>query len=269
MTAMKIHLLIIDPQLDFCDCPDFAGSLPVTGAHADMTRLAAMIRRTKKSIDDIHVTLDSHHIVDIAHPIWWKDSKGNSPAPFTPISAKDVESGVWKARNPSYEKESIEYVKALEKSGRYGLLIWPEHCIIGSRGHSIHADVLAALNEWERDNFAMFEVVTKGSNMLTEHYSAVQAEVPNSDPSTQLNGGLIATLQEADMVLIAGEALSHCVANTVRDIAANFGSEPLEKLVLLEDATSSVPGFEQAGKDFIAEMTKKGMRLMKTTDFAA
>ena len=38
----KIRLLIIDPQNDFCDGPS-NGSLPVSGAYDDMTRLAGMI----------------------------------------------------------------------------------------------------------------------------------------------------------------------------------------------------------------------------------
>ena len=52
----RIQLLIIDPQNDFCDLPADWGmadplsgqgvrpTLPVTGAHADMQRLAALIR---------------------------------------------------------------------------------------------------------------------------------------------------------------------------------------------------------------------------------
>ena len=68
----KVELLIIDPQVDFCDPK--VGALYVPGAEHDMNRLAAMIRRLNNKIDDIHVTLDSHHLIHIAHPIFWKDS---------------------------------------------------------------------------------------------------------------------------------------------------------------------------------------------------
>jgi len=60
------------------------------------------------------------------------------------------------------------------------------------------------------------------------------------------------------------------LANTVRDVANQFANpEYIEKLVLLEDASSSVAGFENFGTDFIAEMSARGMRLAKTTDFLA
>ena len=114
----------------------------------------------------------------------------------------------------------------------------------------------------------MVDFVAKGSNIYTEHYSAVQAEVPDpSDPGTQINIGLIQTLDEADVIAIAGEAGSHCLANTVRDIADNFSDESIKKLVLLTDATSPVPGFEQNQTDFINEMTARGMQLSTTTEF--
>ena len=61
---MQVELLIIDPQVDFCDP---AGALYVTGADGDITRLARMVRRLAPKLDDIHVTLDSHHFVDVAH----------------------------------------------------------------------------------------------------------------------------------------------------------------------------------------------------------
>ena len=44
--------------------------------------------------------------------------------------------------------------------------------------------------------------------------------------------------------MIAGEALSHCVAGTVRDLADGLGDEQVGKLVLLTDCTSTVGGFD-------------------------
>ena len=70
---MNVHLLVIDPQNDFCD-PN--GSLFVPGADEDMKRLGGFIERVKDKLNDIHVTLDCHRKVDIAHPIWWRDSSG-------------------------------------------------------------------------------------------------------------------------------------------------------------------------------------------------
>lgn len=283
MSKMKIDLMIIDPQNDFCDIPQdncpynplvfgerIRPALPVTGAHDDMMRLSTFIRRIGSKLNDIHVTLDSHNPVDIAHPSWWVNSQRENPAPFTIISAADVKAGLWRTANPLAQGYSLSYVERLEAGGRYPLVIWPEHCLIGSWGHNVHAAVKAELDAWARNRLEVINYVTKGSNPMTEHYSAVQAEVPDpSDASTLLNTKLIRPLEQVDLIIIAGEALSHCVANTVRDIANNFGEDNIKKMVLLTDCTSSVTGFEGLGQDFIREMSARGMQLATSTDFLA
>jgi nicotinamidase/pyrazinamidase len=53
----------------------------------------------------------------------------------------------------------------------------------------------------------------------------MQAEVPDEeDPATQLNTALIASLDQADLLIIAGEASSHCVKATTEHIVANLPS---------------------------------------------
>lgn len=260
----KIHLVVIDPQYDFCN---EKGSLFVPGADEDIPRLADMVNRLGKRLDDIHVTLDSHHLVDIAHPIFWVDSNGVHPNPFTIISVDDVSSGKWTTTNPAFLARASDYVKSLADNSRYPLCIWPPHCLIGSEGYKVHSGLYGALGKWEADCFAMVNYVTKGSNFWTEHYSAVVADVPDpSDPGTMLNTQFISTLQEADIILLSGEALSHCLANTVRDIADNFGAENISKFILLEDCTSSVPTFESLGEDFVTEMKARGMQVSNSVD---
>ena len=265
----NLHLLIIDPQNDFCHPTQ--GALYVDGADGDMERLAVMVRRLTSKINDIHVTLDSHHPVDIAHPVFWRDLTGQPPAPFTAITAADVRNGQWTTTLPSARNRALSYLEALEATGRYPHLIWPPHCLIGSAGHNVVPGLFDALRGWEDERFAVVDFVTKGSNLWTEHFSAVQAEVPDpGDPDTQVNAGLIDTLERADLIALAGEAGSHCVANTVRDIASHF-SDPafISKMVLLEDATSPVKGFETYQKDFIRDMTRAGMQISTTVEFLA
>lgn len=264
---LRIHLVIIDPQRDFCD-PN--GSLYVPGAEEDMKRLAAMVGRLKGKLADIHVTLDSHRRVDISHPMWWKNSSGKRPDPFTVITAQDVKDGKWTTTQPSFFSRTLEYLGALERAGRYPHVIWPEHCLIGDEGHNIVPVLSGAIHEWE-ERFAQADFITKGSNPWTEHFSGVKAEVPDpEDPSTQVNTRFVQTLEDADIVLMAGEALSHCLANTVRDVATEF-SDPkyVQKIHLLRDATGNVPGFDKYGDDFIKELTAKGMQITTTTDFLA
>jgi len=271
----RLHLLVIDPQNDFVDSAH--GALAVPGADRDMDRLALMVKRLKGKLADIHVTLDSHRKVDVSHPMWWKHaSSGARPAPFTQITADDVRGGVWTTYNPSWRSRTLEYLDELARRGRYAHTIWPEHCLIGDEGHNVWPALSEAIHEWE-ENFAIAEFVTKGSNIWTEHFSAVMAEVPDpEDPKTQLNADLITSLEEADVVLLAGEARSHCLASTVRDIADNFGDpRTIEKLVLLTDATSDVgdpPGttlFSDLGAAFLRDMTARGMKTATTADFLA
>jgi nicotinamidase/pyrazinamidase len=263
----RVHLLVIDPQNDFSDSK---GNLFVAGADRDMKEpLPNLVKRVKGKLKGISVTLDSHHPVHIAHPIFWKDSAGNHPAPFTLISVADVKNGKWTPVRPSLTKRALEYVEALEKGGRYVLVIWPPHCLIGSWGHNVVPELHAELTAWENE-FKMVNYVTKGSNPYTEHYSAIQADVPDpTDPGTQINSDLIRTLvNDADIVAIAGEASSHCVANTVRDIVKNFGDPKYaQKLVLLTDAMSAVGGFEKLADDFFNEMKALGVGMSTTTDF--
>jgi len=266
---MKTKLLIIDPQYDFCH-PN--GALFVPGANDDIDRLSALIDRVGNELHDIHVTLDTHHELDVAHPLFWIDSQGSHPAPFTTITHDDVVKGRFMPAVTFMHRRMLDYTKALDDNGRYQLTIWPPHCLIGSPGHNIMPNLLESLSKWERERDipAMVDFVTKGSNIYTEHYSAVQADVPdNSDPTTTLNGRLIQALQDADCILIAGEALSHCVANTVLDIADNFGDENVKKMCLLEDCSSSVPGFEKLGEDFVRDMKARGMSTASSVDIVS
>ncbi len=270
---MKIHLLAIDPQVDFLDQPN--SRLPVPGATADMDRLATMVDRLRGKIADIHVTQDSHRKVDISHPMWFVDSAGKHPSPFTLITAADVESGRWNTTRPGARTRTIQYLKTLESRNRYVHIIWPEHCLIGDEGHNVWRNLAEAVHNWEHDRFAMADIVTKGSNPWTEHFSAVQAEVPDpTDPSTHLNTKLIRTLEEADVILLAGEALSHCCRFTIQDIVDNLADPKYaQKMVLLTDCMSPVPDppgttlFSDASAKFLSDMRTRGMRTDTSSNF--
>lgn len=263
----EIHLLAIDMQNDFCDPK---GALCVVGADKDCERLAKLVNKIGSKLSDIHVTLDSHRLLDIAHPIFWVNSSGKHPDPFTIITVDDVKNGKWQTVKPMWQQRATAYVGELAKNSRYPLCIWPPHCIIGTWGHSLYPVFADALLKWEGLKVRGVDYVTKGSNVFTEHYSAVQADVPDpSDPTTMLNTQLLDILQKADEILISGEALSHCVANTIRDIANNFGEDNIRKFVLLTDTSSNVTGFEKLGEDFVKEMRGRGMSVTTAEDYAA
>ena len=264
MGSTRLEFLIVDPQNDFCDPK---GSLYVPGAREDSVRLADTIKRLRDKVSHISVTLDTHRLIDIAHPIFWMDPEGRHPNPFTLITKEDLKKGLWHTTVPGHMERAVSYVEELEKNDRYVLCIWPPHCLIGSWGHNIAKPVYEALLEWE-ERFSFVDYTLKGLNMWTEHYSALKADVEDpEDPSTKLNEKLIKRLHETDILAISGEALSHCVANSVRDLADNSNGEDIKKLVLLTDTTSSVKGFEKLGEDFVLEMTGRGMQVCTSDEF--
>lgn len=289
----KVDLVVIDPQNSFCKIVDqnqqqliHDGELCVTGAWEDMNRLSDLVKRLKTKLNDVHITLDSHHPLHIAHPIWYRDSKGNNPDPFT-IMREDKGSiigskfdakgnqfdvGEYTCFRPSATKKTLEYLRALAAAKRYPHCIWPPHCLIGTPGHNVVPQLMEALLDWINYNGdTVVDFVTKGSNPFVEHFSAVKAEVVDpDDSSTQLNAAFISTLMDVDEIVFAGEAGSHCLANTVRDIADSFADDSfIKKCVLLTDGTSPVPGFEKYQTDFIRDMTARGMKTATCADYLA
>jgi len=274
-----VQLLVIDPQNDFCDLPtawqpihpvtgvSTAPALPVVGAHADMQRLAQFITAQGAAIDAITVTLDSHQRHDIGHPDFWCDAQGADVSPFTPITAAQVRAGAYRPRNEYSLPVVLAYLDALEAQGRYTHMVWPVHCEIGHWGHGIHASVSAACGAWQIQHQRALAHVFKGMNPATENYSALQAEVPDpTDANTQLNTRLLAALDSAQMLLVAGEASSHCVRATTEHLVQHLPSQRPERIVLLTDCMSPVTGFEAQHAEFLAAMQSHGVQLANSSD---
>ncbi|MDI6976609.1 isochorismatase family protein [Serratia sp. Se-RSBMAAmG] len=267
---MKNILLVIDPQNDFCDIPSeltngHASALPVPGSHDDMVRLAKWLDARNGSIDEIYVTLDSHNVIDIAHKYWWKNNAGEHPAPFTLISVEDVENGVWMPVDASHLDYAKSYVASLEAANKYKLIIWPEHCLIGTWGHNVHNTLAEALSAWSKKTGKIVNYVFKGMNPFTEHYSAIKAEVVLDDAHTHENTALLDNLKSATTLYVAGEALSHCVSSTVFDIVDYFDREQVKtEIVLFEDCSSPVGGFEEATVAIKEKMASKNVIFSKT-----
>ena len=278
----NLHLLIIDPQNDFCDLPQeylpsSAGAgapvvpaLPVPGAHADMLRLADLINRGSGGLSGMSVTLDSHHRIDVAHPTFWMDAAKGPVNPFTQITKAEVVQGKYAPRDAAALPRVLAYLDALETAGRYNLMVWPTHCEMGSWGHNVHADVRAAYNRWEESTLGTVNKISKGTNPYTEHYSAIQAEVPDpEDDSTQMNYEFIDMLSGADQVYITGEAGSHCVKATTEHIVDNWDPKQLSKLVLVTDCMSAVTGFDKQYEDFVLAMRERGVQIAQASDVVA
>lgn len=261
----NVHVLAIDCQVDFTN-PN--GALFVRGADQDMIRAANFIRKMSDQIDTIHATLDSHQEVHIAHPVFWINSNGENPSPFTVISSDDIKNGKWFVKNENLRQWGLSYAENLEKNGKYPLRIWPPHCITGSANHALDPHFSDACREWQRKAWDTVDFQMKGSNPLTEHYSIFRAEVPvDGDISTYLNVPLMTSLREAGTTFVMGEALSHCVKFSILDLLSEIGEDYAKKFIFLEDTSSSVSTYEEDGIQFISDMKKLGMNFAKTTDF--
>ncbi len=262
----RIRLLVIDPQNDFMDIAGAA--LPVPGADADMQRLAGFVDAMCPCIDDLVVTLDSHASVGIERTTFWERADAAAVAPFTQISARDARSGSLRSRNPAVREEAIVYLEALESSGERKLIVWPVHCVLGSWGHNIHQALASSIAGWEFESFRTCAKVLKGRNPMTEQYSAFRADVPRPDDQrTQNNAALMARLGAGDEVLVvAGEALSHCVAASGEDMLAQMTASRLRNTVFLTDCMSPVAGFEEAGEEFLQQLRSHGVRTMRCAE---
>ena len=273
----RTHLLLIDPQNDFCDLPEelcpigpdgrrLSPALPVPGSHRDMLRLTGWLGQNLSKVDAITVTMDHHHRLDIAHPGFWRTRAGDAVAPFTQISASSLKAGEF-APAPGLDRErALAYLEALEADGRFAHMVWPVHCQIGTWGQCVHPGLQAMLDIWEDATGRPVAHVLKGESPWTEHYSALQAEVPDpADPSTGMNRTLLDRLATAEALLVAGEAGSHCVRATVEHLMEHWPHDA-SRIVLVSDGMSPVSGFEPVQARFLADMAARGLRIASTRE---
>ena len=266
--AQRVHLLLIDMQVDFCHDN---GSLYVPGAEEDIRRLITFLFRYAGHITDVTCTLDSHLPYQIFHPAWWVDEAGNHPKPLTIITAEEVREGRW--RPLEMPEWSREYVARLEAESKKQLTIWPYHVMVGGMGNALDPQLWATVTWHALARKTQPVWMRKGLIPQSEYYSAIQPEIhvpghPHGTPHTPL----FDTVAESDAVLVAGEAKSHCVLETLEDIVARFEDEPevLEKIYVLTDCMSSVVhpevDFEAIAVEQFEAFAENGVNFVKSTD---
>jgi nicotinamidase-related amidase len=81
-------------------------------------------------------------------------------------SFPDNKPQVWDVSVPEFRAHTINYIEALEKNGRFTLTIWPEHCLVGTRGHAVHETLEKALHGWEESNKTAVNFIFKGNISL-------------------------------------------------------------------------------------------------------
>ena len=286
---LKISLLLVDVQNTFC-IPDFelyVGGTSGTGAIDDNRRLCEFIYRNLNVITEICPTMDTHQAVQIFHAIFLINDKGEHPAPYTLISADDVEKGVWKF-NPqlayslqideAYGQEFLlHYTRKLKEGGKYDLTIWPYHAMHGGIGQALVSAVEEAVFFHSIARLCQPDFHEKGDNPFTENYSVLSPEVLEShmgEGIAEKNVELIQKLMDVDAVIIAGQAKSHCVAWTIDDLlkeAIVSDKKLTEKVYLLEDCTTPVviPGvidYTELANEAFQKFADEGMHVVCSSD---
>lgn len=285
----KVCLLLIDVQNTFC-IPGhelFVGGRSGTAAVDDNRRLCGFVYRNLRWITNITVTMDTHHPIQIFHPLFLVNEEGKHPDPFTLVSADDISTGKWKFNSnvapslgiePVYGQKLIEYYTTeLKKRKKFDLTIWPFHAMLGGIGHALVSAVEEAIFFHAVVRNAQPDIIIKGRHPLTEHYSALGPEIRQDQTGNTLsekNENIIKKIYEYDAVVIAGQAKSHCVAWTVEDLMMELKQRDpslLTKIYLLEDCTSpvvipDVVDFTDLANETFNTFADAGMRVVRSAD---
>lgn len=257
-------LLVIDAQNDFHDIQ--GATLGVPGAVKDTERIAAFIE--KMNPRSIFASLDSHYSLDIAHSAWWNKADGTPIDIFTIVTVDDVKNGKYVPRIDPHR--SLAYLEALAANGEFSHMVWPDHCLIGTPGQALHPTFFAGVKDWMNKNMKWVNFINKGTNPFTEHFGIFRANVPlQEDAATQVNQGIFQALNSHDVVYLAGQARTHCVANSLRQML-QIAPQLATKIVVLEDCMSDVPGLPADFYNYVdgmyADAVKQGVQVTKSTN---
>ncbi|WP_017186590.1 hypothetical protein [Alkalibacillus haloalkaliphilus] len=256
----RVLFLGIDLQNDFIE----GGALGVPGSHEDVYSIMRFIYRNLSKITNIAVSLDTHSMDQIFHPSWWIDQKGNHPEPLTIITIEDVELGKWK---PLYNfEQSIKYVKGLEQQGQKQLCIWPFHCIEGTPGAALESQFSKMIHYHSIVRNTEVKKIVKGLDPLSEKYGIIEPEYSQED---QTDYDLLNYIGEFDKVVVAGEAESHCVYESVKQLAEHFVSIEsfTNNIYVLKDGMSCIPGFEDETESGWKQLSDKyGVKLVESSE---
>jgi nicotinamidase/pyrazinamidase len=265
----KIALILLDYQHDFVDP---TGTLFVPGAQEDVTRLLRWFYLSAPAITTIYASLDTHLPLQIFFSAWWQNPHtGEHPQPFTTISVADLDEQRW---IPLFQPDwSVKYVRLLAEQSRKELMIWPHHTMQGTLGQMLVAPISEAIAWHSAARTTQPTYVVKGLTTHTEFYGIFGAEVPDPrDPSSSLNSPLLEAVLSHDRVYIAGEAKSHCVLETERQLITYAAHRPelFQRLYFLTDCTSSVAhprlDFDALAEQELARMAEQGAHLARSVD---
>jgi len=136
-------------------------------------------------------------------------------------------------------------------------MVWPYHCIANTKGHDLEENIMGALCFYEASGGKVTRVF-KGMDSLSEMYGVFACEYPEK---RHANRALLRRAAGFDKIFIAGEAKSHCVLSTLKQLAACMEEKgkSLSAIRVLTDCMSAISGFEETTEREFDALAAKGV----------
>ena len=197
----------------------FKEDLPIFGATLNMDDLASNIKDNINNIDYLLVIKDSHNGNEINNKLNWINSTGHQPNDYQIINYSDIGKNWWPT------SISLEYAKIYSNylllNNKNPIIMWPEHCIIGTEGHKIIDKVQDSLNLWEQQKSKKIIYLEKGTNQHSETYGVLpEARLPlafNNKNTSIIVDEIINIVTKYTNITIIGDEYSHSTLTVYKD----------------------------------------------------
>ncbi|CAO1633238.1 unnamed protein product [Sympodiomycopsis kandeliae] len=215
--SVGVALLIVDVQYDFLE----GGSLAVSNSNSILNNIKQLLKQ-HKVFDSIIASQDYHPRNHISF------ASNHDEEPFT---EKQVQ-------HPFTPNETVKQ------------MLWPDHCIQGTRGCEIHSDILHDLKGVKKDGQTDVLIVRKGEDVNIDGYSALSDNAYTKFTPLIRYLSSLQRLEKSDkmkppieIVIVVGLALDYCVFSSAMDLL-KFGLQ----VVIPLDCTKGVAdkGCDQA-----------------------
>jgi len=132
-----------------------------------------------------------------------------------------------------------------------GPVLWPDHCVQGTKGAELHKDMIAHLAH---------AIIRKGYNKEVDSYSGFLENDKKTE--TGLDGYLKG--RSVDRIFVCGLAMDYCVFFTAAD-----GASKGYAVYYITDLTKPVGSPENSISNAFKTMEKKGVRFIRSHDIKA
>lgn len=259
---VKTLLLVIDPQFDFED----NGTLAVPGAIEDFKRLLRFAYDNLDKITQIMISLDTHFFFHVFSGCCWKDKNGNYVSPYTMITKEACDAGEYTP--VMYPGVFKKYLEGLDATSKKKLMIWTQHCLEFTKGWLPEQELVKMIYFHEAARRVRPLGIQKGQSPYSEMYGIFKEEYPKGGVP-KINSKLTDKIAEFDKIIIAGEAKSHCVLESLKQFLEVYEDQPeiTSKVYFLMDCCSCIPGTEAETEAELKELQAKyNINLVNSTD---